>query len=389
MTPPFRLALGFLLLVLVACGRQPLPLAPLAPRVSTYQPSAPPPAEPVVPMQLVPLLPRPAPIAPDKAVVAGAAQATYERAYQQIAQMLDGRSPLSFKRAVFLTENAYFNEGLDYGAFCVQIAALVQTCRAVEAQTATRLLYDHPDKAHVVRQAVLFRLLCDTTRFQSGRVLYPFRYDFTDFNGAVDWRQMFVTKLLVRHTGNCHSLPFLYKILADELGTPTWLALAPNHLYLKQHNRQQGWYNTELTSGTFPNDAWLMASGYISKETIVSGIYMDTLTARHNVALCLVDLAKGYERQLGPGHEAFVLRCTDLALRYFPHYINALLLRADALRRQFERQPRSAPTAAPAYAAMEAAYTRIFETGYREIPPQMYAEWLRLVQQEKAASPPR
>lgn len=382
MPPSLRIALSSLLLVTVACVRQPLPLAPLAPRVSTYQPSAPQQVGPVVPAHLAPLPPRPASVATGSTTVA--VQATYERAYQQLARMLDGRSPLSFKRAVFLTENAYFHEDLDYGEFNARVAELVQTCRATEAETATRLLYDRPDKAQVVRQALLFRLLCDTTRFQSGRVLHPFRYDFTDFNGAVDWRQMFVTKLLVRHTGNCHSLPFLYKILADELGTPTWLALAPNHIYLKQHNRQQGWYNTELTSGTFPNDAWLMASGYISKETIVSGIYMDTLSARHNVALCLVDLAKGYERQMGPGHEPFVLRCTDLALRYFPHYINALLLRAEALRREFERQPHSASAAAPAYAAMEAAYTHIFETGYREIPPQMYAEWLQLVQQEKA-----
>jgi hypothetical protein len=32
---------------------------------------------------------------------------------------------------------------------------------------------------------------------------------------------------------------------------------------------------------------------------------------------------------------------------------------------------------------MEAAYTRIFDTGYREMPPQMYADWLRSVNDEK------
>jgi hypothetical protein len=320
--------------------------------------------------------------APVTAAGPAAAQVIYEQAYQELARMLDGRYPLSFKRAVFLTENAYFRNELEYDGFCALIAELVQTCRVLEAQTAPQLLYGHADKPQVVRHAVLFRLLHDSTRFQNGRVLLPFRYDFNDFNGAADWRQMFVSKLLVKHTGNCHSLPFLYKMVADEIGAPTWLALAPNHIYLKQHNQQDGWYNTELTSGTFPNDAWLMASGYVSKETIVSGIYMDTLSARQSVALCLVDLAKGYERQMGPGSEAFVLQCTDLALHYFPHYINALLLRAEALRRQFERQQHSA-TAVPAYAAMEAAYTRIFETGYREIPAPMYAEWLQLVQKER------
>ncbi|MBD2767125.1 hypothetical protein IC235_04345 [Hymenobacter sp. BT664] len=178
-------------------------------------------------------------------------------------------------------------------------------------------------------------------------------------------------------------MPFLYKMLADEIGAQTWISLAPNHIYLKQHNRKNGWYNTELTSYTFPIDAWLTASGYISRETIISGIYMDTLSAKQNVVLCLVDLAKGYERKVGPvAAEPFVNKCTDLALQHFPHYINAQLLQAETLRRKFERQT-SKPKAQQVYAAMEAAYTRIFETGYREMPPQMYADWLQSVTTEK------
>jgi len=172
-------------------------------------------------------------------------------------------------------------------------------------------------------------------------------------------------------------------MLADETGAQTWLSLAPNHVYLKQHDRKDGWYNTELTSYTFPIDAWLTASGYISRETIISGIYMDTLSTKQNVVLCLVDLAKGYERKVGRvAAEPFVSKCTDLALQYFPNYINAQLLQAETLRQKFERQT-TKPDAQRVYAAMEAAYTRIFETGYREMPPQMYADWLRSVNDEK------
>lgn len=379
-----------LLIAATACARRPLaPPAALVPRSAVLKPLPSVPVLPAVPGSAVAARPigartsaMPAPLA-RVYTPAEVTQDIYERAYAELNKMLDGRYPLSFKRAVFLTENAYLDNQVQYENFCHLISELVRDCRTVEEQSARYFLYDKADKAAVLKNAVLFRYLRDSTRFSSGRVVAPFRYNFDDFNGDADWRNMFVSKLLVSHTGNCHSLPFLYKIVAEETGAKAWLSLAPNHIYLKQHNEKDGWYNTELTSGTFPNDAWLMASGYVSRETIISGIYMDTLSARQNVALCLVDLAKGYERKVGRvASEAFVLQCTDLALRYFPTYINAHLLRAETLRQQFEQQT-TRPEAQQAYAAMEAAYTRIFETGYREMPPAMYAEWLQLVQREK------
>ncbi|MBT9395066.1 hypothetical protein KLP40_18005 [Hymenobacter sp. NST-14] len=378
-----RFLLYCLLLALsAACARRPVALEPLALRSSAYHVAVP--DRGPVPTQL-PGLRRaavPAPVAVPSA--ADITHDAYEQAYQELAKMLDGRYPLSFKRAVFLSENAYFDNRLSYEEFNTNITALSQLARLLKTANDPYLLYERADKELVARNAAIFMMMKDTTRLGKGRQVLPFRYDFEDFNGDSDWRQMFVSKLLVAHKGNCHSLPFLYKIIADENGAPTWLSLAPNHIYLKQHNLKDGWYNTELTSRTFPNDAWLTASGYISKETIVSGIYMDTLSAKQNVVLCLVDLAKGYERRLGPASaESFTLKCTELALQYFPHYINAQLLRAEALRHRFERQ-QSTVTSQQAFAAMEAAYTHIFETGYREMPAQMYADWLQAVVREKA-----
>lgn len=297
--------------------------------------------------------------------------------------MLAGSYPLSFKRAVFLTENAYLDDKLSYKEFSSNISALAQVCRLLKESNDPYFLYDREDKENVARNAAIFQLMKDSTRLRPGVTLAPFRYDFEDFDGDVNWTKMFVTKLLITHSGNCHSLPFLYKMLADETGAQTWLSLAPNHIYLKQRDVKDGFYNTELTSYTFPTDGWLMASGYVSKETVVSGIYMDTLSAKQDVVLCLVDLAKGYERKMGPRQsEAFVGKCTALALQYFPQYINAQLLQAETLRQRFEHQTNEADARA-AYAAMETAYTRIFETGYREMPAQMYADWLHSVVAEK------
>lgn len=380
---PFPLLWCLALLLLGAgCSRRGfVPIEPLALRTPAYHvsPTTKRAATPL-PKQLagIPVLPTtPAlPVAPTPADF-------YEPAYQELAKMLDGRYPLSFKRAVFLTENAYFDNRLSYQEFSEQITALATVCRLLKTTNDPYLLYDRSDKENVARNAAIFLMMKDSTRLRKGTTLPPFRYDFEDFDGDDDWRKMFVSKLLVTHKGNCHSLPYLYKILADETGAQTWLSLAPNHVYLKQHNRQDGWYNTELTSYTFPIDAWLTASGYISRETIISGIYMDTLTAKQNLVLCLVDLAKGYERKVGRvAAEPFVSKCATLALQHFPHYINAQLLQAESLRHKFEHQT-TPPEAQQVYAAMEAAYTRIFETGYREMPAQMYADWLQSVKTEK------
>lgn len=385
-----RLSLFLLGLGLLAAGgctrRSLVPVEPLAARIPVYHPR--PAGAPAgrVPAQLptrpvVAVAPPPAPAAPRPGQLT---RAGYERAYQELAKMLDGTYPLSFKRAVFVTENAYFDNRLDYAEFSQHIAALAQVCRALKANNDRYFLYDRDDRENVARNAAIFRLMKDTIDVGRGQRLLPYRYDFEDFDGDRNWAKMFVSKLLVTHSGNCHSLPYLYKMLADETGAQTWLALAPNHIYLKQRDQKDGFYNTELTSYTFPTDGWVMASGYVSKETIVSGIYMDTLSARQNVVLCLVDLAKGYERKTAPDSSAaFVGKCTALALRHFPQYINAQLLHAETLRQQFEHQT-TAPGARAAYAAMQSAYTRIFETGYREMPAQMYADWLHSVLDEKA-----
>jgi hypothetical protein len=365
-----------------ACSRRVLvPVEPLALRTPAYHPS------PATNQTAAPLpgqlVGRPVQAAVPAAPPPPTAADFYEPAYRELAKMLDGRYPLNFKRAVFLTENAYLDNKLSYDAFSQQISSLAQVCRLLKKTNDPYFLYDRDDKENVARNAAIFLVMKDSTHLRPGATLAPFRYDFEDFDGDVDWRKMFVSKMLATHKGNCHSLPYLYKMLADETGAQTWLSLAPNHVYLKQHDRKDGWYNTELTSYSFPNDAWLTASGYISRETIISGIYMDTLSAKQNVVLCLVDLAKGYERRVGRvAAEPFVGKCVDLALKYFPNYINAQLLQAETLRQKFERQT-TKPDAQRVYAAMEAAYTHIFETGYREMPPQMYANWLQSVHDEK------
>lgn len=312
-------------------------------------------------------------------------KAHYVEALSQLDSLL--RVNGSFKEAVYTVENAYFRGQLDRDQFLQPIELLTKFC--VGWRHSNLLTdYRYPDSVNFQKNFSIYRVMKDTVRLKGkGDTVYsfvPFRYEFDDFAGASNWPNMFVSKLLVTRKGNCHSLPYLYKILADETGATCWLSVAPNHIYIKNRSKEHGWYNTELTSGVFPVDAWITASGYIPLEAIQNGIYMDTLSNVQSLALCLLDLAKGYEFQTGNYSDSFLLQCSSLALQYYPLCVQALLLKAETLKRIYEQERAvQARANTTTYREMEGLYLQLFELGYREMPDSMYRDWLRSLEHEK------
>lgn len=320
----------------------------------------------------------------------------YWNALNELQQMYERPENLNFKKAVFLTENAYFDEALDFEKFNRDISTLAKICRLMIK--ANKLNYPYEDSAKVAVYASVFKLMKDGVPIINGNsdTLHfpPCKYDFEDFAGNKYWEQMFVTKLLITHTGNCHSLPFLYKIIVQELGENANLALSPNHIYIKTANKKAGWYNTELTSGAFPNDSWLMASGYIKLDAIQNGIYMKALDEKESIAICLTDLAQGYEKKFGIRNGDFILKCCDLSLKQFPNYINGLLLKAETEKKLFDAMMKSQnatsakeilnnPKAKQLYDDMNNNYATIYKLGYRKMPDKMYSDWLISLKSEK------
>lgn len=320
----------------------------------------------------------------------------YKESYKEFEEMLSGKVTPSFKRAVFITENAYMNNTLDYNAFNQTISFYADLCAKVAKQG--KLAYNESDIEKVKKYWAVFLLMTDSIPFaiDSSRyfVTKPFKYDFEDFWGEKDWRKMFVTKLLETNTGNCHSLPFLYKILCEELGVKAWLSMAPNHTYIKLWTKKTGWFNTELTSGYFPIDAWIMASGYIHLTAVQNRVFMDTLSLKQSIAVSLTDLAKGFERKFGDSDLDFVVKCADLALEHYPLYTNALILRAETIKKQFEAKMKAygakypadifnIPEAKKLFDDMEKLYFHIHEIGYRTMPKEMYIAWLAELNQER------
>jgi hypothetical protein len=308
----------------------------------------------------------------------------YETAFTELENMLDQHSPLDFKRAVFVSENAYFQDSLNYPEYLKNIASYVKICNGI-AERCSFKGYSYPDSMKLKKNFAIFSFMKDTVNIGAGLQIMPYEYDFDDNQGLKQWSSTFVTKMMRTSIGNCHSMPYLYKILANELNTDAYLSMAPNHIYLKHRSKRLGWYNTELTSGAFPTDAWVKASGYITMDAIRSGVYMDTLSQLQSVALCVYDLAKGYSLKTGNYTDGFIIKCCDLVLRYHPNNINAIILKAETLKQNYDLLTKSGKTeqAIACYNQMQPLYVQGLKLGYRHMPQEMYLAWLSSVQQEK------
>jgi len=326
----------------------------------------------------------------------------YELAFDEMHQMLKDEIPISFKRAVFLTENAYLENQITYEEFQKAIDALTNLTKAVVASDG--LDYNKKDRKQVLLAGSIYRVMKDTLVIESPAngasfKKYPYTYDTADFWGAKDWTKMFVTKLLYTQTGNCHSLPVLYKILADELGAEAYLSLTPNHTYIKQWNDKTGWYNTELTSGRFPYDAEIKNNIYIKHEAIVDGVYMDTLTVKENISYAITDLVQGYIKKFGYDDIETPLRWLDAALVYYPDFPNAIILKSELLKKRYEKlavekgeknvlKPKDIELKEK-FEELEKSYYSVHQVGYRRMPIEMYLNWLYKVRKDTTRKPHR
>ena len=178
----------------------------------------------------------------------------YNTAYNEISDMLSGKKELSLKRTVFVIENAYHQNKLNYDRYSKQIDELVSVCKQILRKE--NLKTDNYIACHYAIQKLFSESF--TYKNTAGKTISfkPFGYDFDDYMGNEDFTKMFVTKLLETKTGQCHSLPLLYLIVAEELNVNAYLGLAPNHSYVKFGNQYQS-YNFETTNGTFVTDQWL------------------------------------------------------------------------------------------------------------------------------------
>jgi hypothetical protein len=312
---------------------------------------------------------------------------SYEGAFDELNQMLEGKQPQDLKRAVFLVENAWHGGTLSYENYCSQINGIVETLRSM-VQNKGIVHYKTAGNwaAHTY--------LCKPVPENSNE---PYIYDFEDPYGDKNYSKTFVTKLLNTKKGTCHSLPLLYKILTDEYGGEvSHLAVAPNHLYIKHKDEYNKWYNLELTNGHFSTDAWIISSSHIKAEAIANRVYMHGLNQKESIAICMTDLAGAYLNKYGYGHnDSFVLRCLDAAIKANPVYIVAIAEKSNVLSQQLLKECKARDVPHFKYAKdvpelkdlalqVEAIYKQTDDLGYEEMPREQYSEWVTKMQSKSS-----
>ena len=71
-------------------------------------------------------------------------------------------------------------------------------------------------------------------------------------NPEDDWRYQLVSRTIKTHKGQCHSLPWTFKLYAEELGANVSLAHAPRHCFIMYKDEDnlfpEDWVNVETTA---------------------------------------------------------------------------------------------------------------------------------------------
>ena len=236
--------------------------------------------------------------------------------------MLEGRAPKSVMRAVWLVENTHFDGTIPYERFAGKIKVLAAGCRVLVQEAG-----GSPTNPADTFWA-LHRTMTDTVevRLPNGQRFrhLPFTYDFEDFWARNDHSKYLVTKLLDSNSGQCHSMPLLYRMVADELGIKSYLSFAPNHCFIQVKAPDGQMFNYETTNGHFVTEGWLLGSEYVKPAAIKSRMYLDTVTLTQTIAYAVCDLATGF--QFRHGYDDFMDVCADVALRYYPHGYSPIAL---------------------------------------------------------------
>lgn len=319
----------------------------------------------------------------------------YEKAFQGLQQMLEGAQPLSLRDAFYQMENAYGNLHLSHSEYNNILNESIDFIKQFILQNGKHL--DDQEALHWGIQ----KFLGDTTRIrldkandirQFGRYKthYPFFYDYTDNRAEEDFRNYFVTKTLATGTGQCHTLPETYLLLAEGIGAEAYLTYAPQHSFIKYHNNRGELVNYEPTVDWHFTDQDYMKEMPVMASAIQNGVYLDTLNKKQMIASVMVELAHGYYRQNWVSDGTFINKCVDYAAKHLKHphsNIIAPILKNDVNAATFDRlyqqqqvsslgELEKHPTVLAAFRKYQASDQRIKALGYQNFPEEKYLKML-------------
>lgn len=298
----------------------------------------------------------------------------------------------SVKDLNFEIENAFFENQQDKNQF----DQIIKNSGDFILSKMKELKYDANN--NVAKNYMLFQFFSETLQLKStGTKHLPFKYDFDDYMGTKDYSKMFVSKLLATKTGQCHSMPLLYLILAEQIEAEAFLSFSPSHSFIKFRDENNKWYNIELTNGMFTASSFMINSGYIKAEALQNQIYLKSLSKQELLSQFYVDLASGYIHKFG--YDEFVEKVVDKALQLYPNNVHAQMLKANYKAKLFENvvqqlgiNPRDNkelqkikdyPKVIALLQEANSESKKVEELGYTEMPAEAYQEWLNSLTEAK------
>ena len=317
----------------------------------------------------------------------------FYQAFDEINSMLQGKQPLNLGRSVFLIENAYLGNSLNYTDYQNTIKSKVELCKQ-------KIREDKLDpNSNIVKNMMLFRLVSDTLKIkvkgaEKPLTHLPIKYDLEGYDYTTHYGTQFVTYLMKNGIGQCHSMPLYYLVLAEEMGAKAYLAYSPLHSFVKIQDEKGTWYNLELTCGAILSDAHYMNSSYIKAEAIRNRIYLEPMDKTNIVAQMMLEMASGYYEKYG--YDDFYLKCVNTAQQYLSNKLNATISKVayeeqltmvlayllDAKKPEIMKE--KSPGAYKHYEQVQALYKQIDDLGYEELPKSVYDTWLKHIAKLKA-----
>lgn len=232
----------------------------------------------------------------------------FEKAYKEINLMLEDKQVVKYRKAVFLTENAFSNGKLDENLFNKQLDSIIAICKKMIAEKGLQ-------NQKTAAQWAIFGYMCKSIPYNNFK---PYSYDYESLPQNASATKQMVSNLLKTGKGNCHSFPLLFLILSQELNAESYLAIAPMHFFIKHKDEKDEWWNLELTSGSFSRTSFIIESFGITDKQIESGFYLKPLNQKETLASILKDLFHYYDESTGIYYDDFVSKLTETGLKYYP-----------------------------------------------------------------------
>lgn len=319
----------------------------------------------------------------------------FPAALKHLEDMLIGKTKLSVADAYYTVEAAYGNPYLTREQYNENIKESVAFIKIWMLENKL-----NPKDNYMVQYAIRKFMSENLTINKSSKVgdegarmeimtHAPFHYDYNDYTGEKDYRNLFLTKCLATGFGQCASMPIVYLILAEALGVKAYLSFAPQHSFVKYPDNDGNIINYEPTSNWEITDKWYKDNMFISGDAVASGIYLDTLNSKQVVANCAFDLAIEYIKVDLTGNEDMILNCLKVGTRYFPknNNLQSLFIYSMHLKTMLREVMRKnnitslddidkIPAAKKYYQEYLGTEAYIAKLGYQDMPAGMYEEML-------------